>query len=743
MAKSEIFVGRKEELKEFTRVLEEPRGQAIIVVGNRGMGKTWIVNRMAKLASEHPKLKCGWVRYEVTPTDSPDSTMATMMDDAYEAGRSIKEGFKVTGQNRQLWKSLVPVAELIGGTRGKALAELMIGFQRDKTKNSREQFIGALNVLSSRIGTMGRWIFIVDPEKYMAKESDQTWAIVVKSLPEKIKFIFAQRTEDAIVKGREFKGLRNVTWIPKAKLDILATEEVDDLVRLRAKEVGQDEIALRGAMKRYKGHPYAIQAALGIIEKTKTIEGLPQDPTEEGIAEGQWEQVCDIGEDAIKLFEAYAILEVAVPDDVVEYVSGLDTTTRKRLQNDKYLRGLLRDEAGGRRIYHSILADYILGQMSEAEKKEYHKRAAKVYRGKLRKAEEEQTKPDELAAVRLAEHVLAAEGDEAFVDAFVNECFEPLLNLGLLDEANNFSKRASEFVKKDSEEQAMVLGNLGLIYKTRGELDKAENAFTRILEIHGKLGDEEGKSKDYGNLGVIYKTRGELNKAEEMHKKSLEISEKLGWLEGIASQYGNLGVIYQTRGELDKAEEMYSKVLDIEKQLGRPDSISNTYGNLALIYRERGELDKAEEMHKRSLEIEKKIGRLEGMASEYSNLGVIYWTRGELNKAEEMHKKALEISEKLGWLEGMAIQYGNLGVIYRRRGKLDKAEEMYKKSLEISQKLGRIEGMAIEYGNLGGICEERGDLGKAREYWEKARDLFKKIGLIYELKEVEEWLSNL
>ena len=29
-----------------------------------------------------------------------------------------------------------------------------------------------------------------------------------------------------------------------------------------------------------------------------------------------------------------------------------------RLQNDKYLRGLLGDEAGSRRIYHSILADF-------------------------------------------------------------------------------------------------------------------------------------------------------------------------------------------------------------------------------------------------------------------------------------------------------------------------------------------------------------------------------------------------
>jgi len=33
-----IFVDRKDELKEFQKGLKDSRGQAILVVGNRGMG---------------------------------------------------------------------------------------------------------------------------------------------------------------------------------------------------------------------------------------------------------------------------------------------------------------------------------------------------------------------------------------------------------------------------------------------------------------------------------------------------------------------------------------------------------------------------------------------------------------------------------------------------------------------------------------------------------------------------------
>jgi tetratricopeptide (TPR) repeat protein len=265
-------------------------------------------------------------------------------------------------------------------------------------------------------------------------------------------------------------------------------------------------------------------------------------------------------------------------------------------------------------------------------------------------------------------------------------------------------KDAGETLQEDIARYVVVwLNELGYIYYTIGELDKAEEMFKKALKIDEKLGRLEGMAIQYNNLGVIYKTRGELDKAEEMHNKALEIAEKLGWLEGMASQYGNLGLIYQTRGELDKAEEMHNKALDINK----------------------------------------KLGRLEGIAIQYGNLGVIYQTRGELDKSEEMYNKALDIAEKLGLQEIMESEYGNLGVIYGTRGDLDKAEEIFNKALEIDEKLGLLEGMARDYGNLGMNYKKRGDTIKARQFWEKARDLYKKIGMPHEVKKMEEWIEGL
>ena len=78
----------------------------------------------------------------------------------------------------------------------------------------------------------------------------------------------------------------------------------------------------------------------------------------------------------------------------------------------------------------------------------------------------------------------------------------------------------------------------------------------------------------YGNLGILYRRRGELDRAREMYRKSLAIEEDLGRKEGMASDYGNLGILYADKGELDQAEEMYQKSLTLFRELGAADRIA-------------------------------------------------------------------------------------------------------------------------------------------------------------------------
>jgi tetratricopeptide (TPR) repeat protein/energy-coupling factor transporter ATP-binding protein EcfA2 len=647
MAAGRIFVGRKKELEQFKKVLEDPQGQAILVVGQAGMGKTWLINKMAELAES---LKCGWVRYEVTPTDSVDSTMALMMDNAFESAQVTEKSFDGTERRLEQWRSFLNVFNI---------GDLVMSLRRDQQRHTREQFLERLNLISERMPKDGRAIFIIDPEKYMQKESDQSWAIVVKSLPEKIKFVFAQRPEDVLVGSETFGALKNVVQIPGEDLDVLSEEDIDDLVNYRKSGLKCSVPDLRKVLSRYKGHPYAVGAALDLVEAGTKLEELPAKPEPIKFAQTQWKEVCKKGQDAMRLLKAYAILEVGVPDKIVQAVGNLDTDTLQHVVADKYCGGLLREEGQGKRIYHAILADYVLGQIGEQEKKEYHGQAVKVYRERLHR----NIKPDELSATRLPEHLLASEGEKAFVHACAYECYEPLFMLGLLDTALAFSQKALGMVEKGTKEESAVLCTLGLSHQIKGNFNEAEKMHLDALEIEKKAHRGMGMAREYGNLGVIYRTRGQLDKAEEMHYRALEIDKKLGRFEGVASDYGNLGLIYIDKGDLDKAEEMHNKSLETDKKLGNQKGMASDYGNLGIIYQKRGELDKAEEMHNKSLEIEKRLGRLEGIASDYGNLGRVYGLRGDKKKAREYWEKALDLYKKIGmphmvkkvkgWIEGL------------------------------------------------------------------------------------------
>ena len=241
------FVGRKDELEAFDKVLRDPAGQAVLVVGQAGMGKTMLVNRMARCAQDHPDLTCGAVRYEVTPTDDVAGTMALMMDHAFEAAQVGKKFLSGTSEQ---WRALLNVVKV---------GDLVMSLKRDPAKDTRTQFLDRLRLISAKMPPDTRAIFIIDPEKYMPAGSANAWRLVVRDLPDKVKFLFAQRPEDVLISSHDF----------------LDEEAVEDLLNLHAPDLQAPIAQVRDALGRYHGHPYAVPAALNLIADGLPLADLP------------------------------------------------------------------------------------------------------------------------------------------------------------------------------------------------------------------------------------------------------------------------------------------------------------------------------------------------------------------------------------------------------------------------------------------------------------------------------------
>lgn len=430
MSSREQFVGRRAELARWKQLLETAEGQAILVVGQAGMGKTMLVNRMAHIATAHPTLQCGHVRYEIAPTDAPDGTMKLMMDHAFDAANVSAGSFDPTDQRMRQWRSLLGTLKLLPGlgSSAEAMAGLAASLKRDPERDARDQFLDRLRLISKRMPENGRALFVLDPDKHLPDKSADAWRLIVRALPHKIKLLFAQRPEDQLASNNDFLALQNVVRIPDKPLDALDENAVNDLVEMHAFEgVGTVQV-LQDVAKRYNGHPYAVPAAFNLMRAGTAAQDLPMDPTPEAIPEVQWMTVCRHGEDAVRLFETYTVLEVAVPYDIVEAIAELTPVSRKSLVADSYLSGLMRREGKGHRIYHSLLSDYIMSQV-ESDGLNYHQRAVAVFRDRLTNVGE----PDILAAERLPLHVLAAEGAVPFARCFVSECAPILRDSGSFD----------------------------------------------------------------------------------------------------------------------------------------------------------------------------------------------------------------------------------------------------------------------------------------------------------------------
>ncbi|MBU7046650.1 MAG: tetratricopeptide repeat protein [Theionarchaea archaeon] len=71
--------------------------------------------------------------------------------------------------------------------------------------------------------------------------------------------------------------------------------------------------------------------------------------------------------------------------------------------------------------------------------------------------------------------------------------------------------------------------------------------------MHREIGYRQGEASILGNIGIIYKNKGDLDEALKNHKAALNIHREIGYRLGEANQLGNIGIIYMDKGDLDEA----------------------------------------------------------------------------------------------------------------------------------------------------------------------------------------------
>ena len=304
------------------------------------------------------------------------------------------------------------------------------------------------------------------------------------------------------------------------------------------------------------------------------------------------------------------------------------------------------------------------------------------------------------------------------------------ISLSEYDKARDYLEKALAIKIEigDRSGEAAIYSNLGTLFQSLRQNGKAREYLEKALAIQIAIGDRNGETKSYGDLGALFISLSEYDKAREYLKKALAIQIKTGDRNGEATSYGKLGRLFQSIGKYDGAHEYLEKALAIKIEIGDRHGEATGYGNLGALFRLLSEYGKAQEYLEKALAIQIEIGDRNREAKSYGTLGTVFLSIGKYDKAHEYLEKALAIQIEIGDRNGEATSYGGLGTVFQSLGKYDKAREYLEKALAIQIEIGDRNGEATSYATLGSLFMSLGNYDKAREYLEKALRIYRRIG---------------
>ena len=212
------------------------------------------------------------------------------------------------------------------------------------------------------------------------------------------------------------------------------------------------------------------------------------------------------------------------------------------------------------------------------------------------------------------------------------------------------------------------------------------------MSIAKETGNRKSQGNAYFNLGIVYQSLGDSNKAIKLYELAISITKETGDRKSQGQSYINLGDTYESLGDLKKGIE-YSKLgLSIAKETKERKSQGQSYINLGSAYQSLGDSNKAIELYELGLSIAKETGDRQSQGCAYTNLSSAYQSVGDSKKAIKLCKLALSIVKESGNIISEGIGYGNLSLLCCSVGQFSKAEEFCKSSIKLFEERRVLQG---------------------------------------------------
>lgn len=249
------------------------------------------------------------------------------------------------------------------------------------------------------------------------------------------------------------------------------------------------------------------------------------------------------------------------------------------------------------------------------------------------------------------------------------------------------AKEKYEEILKINPKSSDVYGNLGVIYKIKGDIQTAIKFYIEAIKLNPKnplvynnLGNAFKEIKNYkmaiqaysdaikinpkdfnafNNLGIVYESIGDNNRAIAAYKEAVRVNPT------HAKSINNIGVVLYKQKRYKESAQIFEIALQTDP------NYNEVYSNKGAAY------NKAKDYEKAIESLETAIKKMPNHGGAYTNLGNVYNKTHDYKTAAKMHEKSIEL-EPNG-----SNAYSNLGTSYKYLGFSSKAINSYKKAIEL------------------------------------------------------------
>jgi two-component system, NarL family, sensor histidine kinase UhpB len=317
---------------------------------------------------------------------------------------------------------------------------------------------------------------------------------------------------------------------------------------------------------------------------------------------------------------------------------------------------------------------------------------------------------------------------------------------GQIDSAHYFLDQAEALVR-DNPNNVRVKFNFnqsaGLFYKNLGDYKKALPYVLENINIWKK--EDENRAGQLLNLGNLYFNMGDFKNAANSHLKSLQLFEILKNLRGQSFCFQSLGNDFFSLNQYSKAEKYYERSLALKEQLGDKRGVLTTTISLGDVYKELNQNQKAEVNYKSALATARGMKLVVEEARILHQTGLLYKRMNNFELARENFNKSIVLSEQLGDSTTRAKTKSELiGLDVVEQNKINTETELLN-SLNTVIRIGDRQQQSLEYLHLSDYYRLHKDYERALYYFREHKALSDSVegnAVLLQLKELEEQYQN-